>query len=231
MAIPGGCVVEGCVVEAWRNRKCRFNMRHRMTSLQGNDRAGPGQGSAFDLPLSMPLAVDLDGTLIDGDMLDVSIRAAFRRNPFTALWSALQFMRGRAALKRAFARGCRVDTDRIKLHEDVLALVRREKAAGRLVVLATASDILLAEQIAMHLRIFDRVLASDGTVNLKGEVKAQALARLFPDGFIYAGDSRADLPVWQRARAIVVVDADKSVVEAARALGKPILELSVRTGL
>jgi phosphoserine phosphatase len=204
-------------------------MRHTMTSLQGNDPARPDQGSAFDLPLSIALAVDLDGTLIDGDMLDVSIRAALRRNPFTALWSALQLTRGRAAFKRAFARGCRVDMDRIKLHQDVLALVRREKAAGRAVVLATASDALLAEQVATHLRVFDRVLASDGKVNLKGQAKAQALVRLFPDGFIYAGDSRADLPVWQRARAIVAVDAEKSVVEAARALGKPILELSGRT--
>jgi phosphoserine phosphatase len=199
-----------------------------MTSLQGNDRAPPDQGSAFDLPLSIALAVDLDGTLIDGDMLDESIRAAFRRNPFAALWSALQLARGRAAFKRAFARGCRVDMDRIKLHQDVVALVQREKAAGRAVVLATASDALLAEQVATQLRVFDRVLASDGKVNLKGQAKAQALVRLFPDGFIYAGDSRADLPVWQRARAIVLVNVDSSVAQTARAFGKPLLELGGR---
>jgi phosphoserine phosphatase len=95
-------------------------------------------------------------------------------------------------------------------------------------VLATAADTLLAEQIAARLRIFDRVIASDGSCNLKGPAKAQALAQLFPGGFIYAGDSRDDLPVWQRARAIVVVNAGKSVASAARSLGRSTLELSGR---
>jgi phosphoserine phosphatase len=110
----------------------------------------------------------------------------------------------------------------------VLALLLREKAAGRSVVLATAADALLAEQIAARLRVFDRVIASDGSRNLKGPAKAQALTQLFPDGFIYAGDSKDDLPVWQRARAIVVVNARKSVAAAARSLGPSTLELAGR---
>jgi phosphoserine phosphatase len=197
--------------------------------LQYNDDARPQSGSAFDLPLSMPLAVDLDRTLITGDMLHESIRSALRHNPFDALLYATRLWGGRAGLKRAFARHCHIDWDRITLHQDVLELVLREKAAGRSVALATASDALLAEQIAAHLSVFDRVLASDGRINLKGAAKAQALEQMFPGGFIYAGDSRADLPIWQRAQAIVLVGADRSVVQAARALGKPTLELSGRT--
>jgi phosphoserine phosphatase len=95
-------------------------------------------------------------------------------------------------------------------------------------VLATAADALLAEPIAARLRIFDRVIASDGSLNLKGLAKAQALTQLFPEGFIYAGDSKADLPVWRRARAVVIVNAKSSVAAAARSLGKPSLELSGR---
>jgi phosphoserine phosphatase len=199
-----------------------------LDSLQRNDDARPEAGSAFDLPLAVPLAVDLDGTLIEGDMLHESFRSALRQNPFVALLYVTRLWRGRAALKRALALHCRIDWDRIKLHQDVLALVMREKAAGRPVVLATASDALLAEQIAARLDLFDRVFASDGHINLKGLAKAQALQRAFPGGFIYAGDSRADLPVWERARAIVVVNADKWVAQAARAFGKPVLELSGR---
>jgi phosphoserine phosphatase len=193
-----------------------------------NDDVRPEAGSAFDLPLSMPLAVDLDGTLSEGDMLHVSFRAALRRNPFAALLDVILLWRRRAALKRAMALHFRIDWDRITLHQDMLTLATREKAAGRSVVLATASDMLIAEQVAAHLNIFDRVFASDGHINLKGETKAAALQRAFPGGFIYAGDSRADLAVWRRARAIVVVNAKRSVVQAARALGKPILELSGR---
>jgi hypothetical protein len=189
---------------------------------------GPEIGSTFDLPLSIPLVVDLDGTLIAGDMFYKSFFAALGRNPFIVLPCIGWLWRGRAALKRELALRCRIDFDRLKLHQDVLALLLREKAAGRSVVLATAADALLAEQIAARLRIFDRVIASDGGRNLKGAVKAQALTQLFPGGFIYAGDSKADLPVWQRARAIVVVNAGKSVATAARSLGQTTLELTGR---
>jgi hypothetical protein len=74
------------------------------------------------------------------------------------------------------------------------------------------------------------VLASDGQQNFKGSAKAEMLSRLFPAGFIYAGDSKADLKVWRRARGIILVNARSSVAEAARGLGKPLLELPGRVG-
>jgi phosphoserine phosphatase len=190
--------------------------------------AHPQTGSTFDLPLSMPLVVDLDGTLIAGDMFYKSLFAALLRNPFIVLPCLGWLRRGRAALKRELALRCRIDFDRLKLHQDVLALLLREKAAGRSVVLATAADALLAERIAARLRIFDRVIASDGSQNLKGPAKARALMQLFPDGFIYAGDSKDDLPVWQRARAVVVVNARKSVAVTVRTFGLPTIELNGR---
>jgi phosphoserine phosphatase len=197
-------------------------------SLRHDGPARPKSGSAFDLPLSMPLVVDLDGTLIAGDMFYKSLVAALLRNPFIVLPCLGWLRRGRAALKRELALRCRIDFDRLKLHQDVLALLLREKAAGRSVVLATAADAMLAERIAARLRIFDRVIASDGSCNLKGPAKAQALTQLFPDGFIYAGDSKADLPVWRRARAVVVVNARKSVAGTVRTFGLPTIELSGR---
>jgi hypothetical protein len=195
---------------------------------QHNGQVRSGASSTFDLPLSIPLVVDLDGTLIAGDMFYKSFFAALLRNPFIVLPCIGWFWRGRAALKRELALRCRIDFDRLKLHQDVLALLLREKAAGRSVVLATAADALLAQQIAVRLRVFDRVIASDGSRNLKGPAKAQALTQLFPGGFIYAGDSKDDLPVWQRARAIVVVNARESVAAAARSLGLTTLELTGR---
>jgi phosphoserine phosphatase len=197
-------------------------------SLRQDGQLRPEAGSTFDLPLSMPLVVDLDGTLIAGDMFYKSLFAALLRNPFILLPCISWLRRGRAALKRELALRCRIDFDRLKLHQDVLALLLREKAAGRSVVLATAADALLAEPIAARLRVFDRVIASDGSCNLKGPVKAQALTQLFPGGFIYAGDSKDDLPVWQRARAIVIVNACQSVATAARLLGRTTIELTGR---
>jgi phosphoserine phosphatase len=187
--------------------------------------------SLFGLPVSMPLVLDLDGTLIAGDLLYKSFVSILRRNPFVVLQCAAWLLRGRAALKRQLALRSRIDWDRLKLHQDVLALAIREKTAGRAIVLATAADAVLAGQLASRLGFIDQVLASDGQRNLKGSEKAAILRQLFPSGFVYAGDSAADLKVWRHASGIVLVNARRSVTDTARALGGPMLELSGRVGI
>jgi phosphoserine phosphatase len=186
--------------------------------------------SLFGLPVSMPLVLDLDGTLIAGDLLYKSFVSILRRNPFVVFQCATWLLRGRAALKRQLALRSRIDWDRLQLHQDVLALAIRERTAGRRIVLATAADAVLAGQLASRLGFIDQVLASDGQRNLKGSEKAAMLRRMFPAGFIYAGDSAADLQVWRHACGIVLVKARQSVTDAARALGRPMLELSGRVG-
>src|ERR1700710_630426 len=178
----------------------------------------------FALPVSIPLVLDLDGTLIAGDLLYKSFFSILRRNPFIVFGCAKWLLPGRAALKRQLALRNRIDWDRLALHQDVVALAIREKAAGRAIVLATAADAVLAGQLASRLSFVDQMFASDGERNLKGAAKADTLRRLFPAGFIYAGDSASDLSVWRHARGIVLVNARKSVAEAARKLGRPVLE-------
>src|ERR1700704_1200634 len=147
-------------------------------------------GTMFPLPVSMPLVLDLDGTLIAGDLLYKSFFSILRRNPLIVFACAGWLLKGRAALKRQLALRNRIDWDRLQLHQDVLAFARSEKAAGRTIVLATAADALLAGQLASRLGFIDQLYASDGERNLKGTTKAEMLRRLFPKGFIYAGDSK-----------------------------------------
>jgi phosphoserine phosphatase len=208
--------------------KIARNVHGTPESVLQRERPGDPADALFGLPVSMPLVLDLDGTLIAGDLLHKSFVSVLRRNPFVVFRCAAWLLRGRAALKRQLALRARIDWDRLQLHQDVLALAIREKAAGRSVVLATAADAVLAEQLASRLGFIDQVFASDGQRNLKGSAKAELLRQLFPAGFIYAGDSYADLSVWRHASGIVLVNARKSVTEAARALGRPMLELSGR---
>jgi phosphoserine phosphatase len=184
--------------------------------------------TVLPLPVSMPLVLDLDGTLIAGDLLYKSFFSILRRNPLIAFSCAAWLLKGRAALKRQLALRNRIDWERLELHQDVLSLARNEKAAGRVIVLATAADAVLAGQLASRLGFIDQLYASDGERNLKGTTKAEMLRRLFPKGFIYAGDSKADLAVWAHAAGIILVKPRKSVRDAALALGRPTLELSGR---
>jgi phosphoserine phosphatase len=201
---------------------------HMREAIRKHGQAADRAAAISALPLSMPLVLDLDGTLIAGDLLYKSFFSILRRNPLIVFSCAAWLLRGRAALKRQLALRNRIDWERLALHRDVLDLARREKAAGRTIVLATAADAVLAGHLAARLGFFDQMFASDGEQNLKGSAKAELLSQTFPAGFIYAGDSNADLAVWARAAGIVLVNARQSVRNAARTLGKPMLELSGR---
>jgi phosphoserine phosphatase len=191
------------------------------------ERAGRTE-TMLPLPVAIPLVLDLDGTLIAGDLLYKSFFSILRHNPLIVFACARWLLKGRAALKRQLALRNRIDWERLELHQDVLALARGEKAAGRTIVLATAADAVLAGQLASRLGFIDQLYASDGERNLKGAAKAEMLGRMFPKGFIYAGDSKADLAVWARAAAVILVNPRKSVRDAALALGRPTLELAGR---
>jgi len=201
---------------------------HMREAIRKHRQAADRAAAISALPLSMPLVLDLDGTLIAGDLLYKSFFSILSRNPLIVFSCAAWLLRGRAALKRQLALRNRIDWERLALHRDVLDLARREKAAGRTIVLATAADAVLAGHLAARLGFFDQMFASDGEQNLKGSAKAELLSQTFPAGFIYAGDSKADLAVWARAAGIVLVNARQSVRNAARTLGKPMLELSGR---
>ena len=191
-----------------------------------------GTDALFNLPRSIPLVLDLDGTLIKGDLLYLSFVSILRHNPLIVIPCAAWLARGRAALKRQLALRHRIDWDRIEFHHDVVELAGREKSTGRRVVLATAADALLAGELASRLACIglciDQVLASDGKHNLKGANKADLLRRSFPEGFIYAGDSSSDLAVWAHAAAIITVNARTTIRAAADRLGKPTLHLPAR---
>ena len=182
-------------------------------------------GVLLGLPTSVPLVLDLDGTLIAGDLLYKSFFSILRRNPAIIFGCALWLLRGRAALKRQLALRNRIDWQRLQFRQDVVTLARREWTRGRSIVLATAADAVLAGPVASFLPFIDRVFASDGERNLKGRAKAELLSHTFPEGFIYAGDSKSDLAVWARAKGIVLVNVSASVRGAARAMGLPVLEL------
>jgi phosphoserine phosphatase len=160
--------------------------------------------------------VDLDGTLIRTDMMWESLARLLRRNPFALFAILFWWSRGRARLKQELATRVQIDPATLPYHAPFLAWLRQEKQAGRRLILATASDRRMAEPVAWHTGIFDEVLASDGTVNLRSEAKLRALTEKFGErGFDYAGNSTADYPVWRGSRAAVVVNAAPAVRQEA----------------
>ena len=103
----------------------------------------------------------------------------------------------------------------------LLDWLKEQRAAGRRLILCTATDRSIADNIAAHLGVFDEVMASDGVTNLAGSNKAAALeARFGAHGFDYAGNSSADLAVWRRARRAIVVNGSTRLTAQATGLCK-----------
>ena len=166
----------------------------------------------------VPLCVDLDGTLVSSDTLFESCARLLATRPQRALMLPVWLSRGRAAFKEAIARNVELDPAGLPYHRKLLERLRRERQAGRRIVLVTAADRAVATRIAEHLGLFDEIVASDGRLNLKGSTKRDVLvARFGEGGFDYAGDARADLPVFRAARTAIVVNAGAGVSAASPA--------------
>lgn len=168
---------------------------------------------------SVPLCVDLDGTLIKTDVLWESMMLLLKRDPFYLLMLPLWWLRGRAFLKKQIAARTELDPATLPYHAAFLEYLRGEKRAGRILILATAADEQLAKRVAQHLGLFTEVFASNGETNMRGKNKGHALAERFgKQQFDYAGNSRVDLPVWEQARFAIVVNASPQLADRARQL-------------
>jgi 4-hydroxybenzoate polyprenyltransferase/phosphoserine phosphatase len=162
------------------------------------------------------LCVDLDGTLIRGNVLWECVLVLLKTRPFTLLRLPFWLLSGRAALKRQLAARIHLDPSRLPYRQQVLDLLRQEKTAGRRIALVTAADRELAESVARYVGLFDEVHASDGQLNLKGANKAEFLTEHFAEtGFDYVGDSAADVEVWRSAAAAYVVGTEARAGQAA----------------
>ncbi|HMK29972.1 MAG TPA: UbiA family prenyltransferase [Terriglobales bacterium] len=163
------------------------------------------------------LCVDLDGTLVKADLLWECLLALLKRKPLHLVLLPLWLLRGKASLKRSLALRFDLNVASLPYRSEMLEFLRAERQSGRRIVLVTAADERLAQSVADHLGLFDRVCASDGEQNLKGRQKAEFLERLFgKGGFEYVGDSSADLEVWRGARAAYVAGGARLASRAAQ---------------
>lgn len=134
------------------------------------------------MPNSFPLVVDLDGTLIATDMLYESYIRLLKASPLSAALIPLKLLQGKARLKAWLAARYDFDPEILPYNDAFAAWLREEHAAGRRLVLATASDRSIACTVADQLGIFDEVIASENATNLKGATKANALVARFGNG-------------------------------------------------
>ena len=163
------------------------------------------------------LCVDLDGTLVRTDLLWESLLSLVQRSPGSVLQFPGWLSRGKAYFKSQVAERAEVDCSVLPYRASVIECLESARKEGRQTALVTASTERLANQVADHLKLFDIVIASDGARNNSAENKRDTLTQRFGEqGFDYAGDSTADLPVFSAAREAIFVGTNDTVLRRAR---------------
>ena len=167
------------------------------------------------------LVVDLDRTLITGDVaMEACVTVA--KGGLLALLGLLWLrLRGRAAMKTVLARRAPVDPAGLAYRPAVLAVIADARRQRRRVILASAAHARNARRVAAHLGLFDAVIASRAGRNVKGSAKLAAIrAELGDAPFDYVGDCAADRTIWQAARVAYTVDAETGCAHQERLAAK-----------
>jgi len=170
--------------------------------------AGPAR-----IASSLPLCVDLDGCLTSTDTFAESLSIAFKIAPLRTLLCLLRlFFSSRAVVKHEISRIARPDAALLPYHKDFLLYLRGEAEKGRELYLVTGAHESIAQDVVTELGFFSGYISTHGKINLTGKTKARILVERFGlRGFVYAGNSRADLPVWRSAAEAIAVNCGRPV--------------------
>jgi len=171
---------------------------------------------------SLPLAVDLDGTLCRANTILEQVALLLRTKPHKIFALPLWLMGGRPAMKVRLAVEAPLDRIALPYQQDLVTYLQAQAAEGREIVLVTAADQSTASHVVSLFPFFREGIGSDGTTNLAGSAKGDYLAKRYGEkGFVYAGNEHRDLKVWERAGGAVIVNPSAGL-ERAAALVTPI---------
>ncbi len=172
-----------------------------------------------DAVTSLPLAVDLDGTLSRANSIAEQLASVARRCPWTVPSLVAALLRGRPAFKRRLQEVSPVERLDLPYHPSFVAYLKGQHAAGREIILVTAADQSTATHVASLFPFFREGVGSGGNNNLSGRAKGAYLAQRYGEkGFVYAGNEARDLKVWARAGGAIVVNPSLGLARAAAKL-------------
>lgn len=159
-----------------------------------------------------PLVVDLDGTLINTDLLFEGFILLIKKNLLYIFPCFLWLIKGKAYLKNKILSKVQVLSELLPYNLELLDFLRSEHRNGRKLVLATASPLANAIEISNFQQIFSETYGTTESINLKGKRKSELLiSRFGKSNFDYVGNSNADLAIFSSSRYAYLVNPSGSL--------------------
>jgi 4-hydroxybenzoate polyprenyltransferase len=154
----------------------------------------------------LPIVVDIDGLLIRSRWLDEALLELLRTRPLEFLKVIRLRLSGSSAASASIARNAELDVDFWPVNPEFLAYLASEAERGRCIVLATSALDRVTTAFARKHPFLSEVVRLPE--NATSQQKADALAKAFPEGFVYAGATTDDAPVWRMAAGRLAVNLD-----------------------
>ncbi len=166
--------------------------------------------------------VDLDGTLVKRDVSLALCKKIIHKKPFTALKMIFNLLVGKKLLNIEILNDHAeyIDFTEACFHEGLIQFINAQKAAGKIVVLATGAPIKIASKLNKYLSfMFEDVLGSHGLFQCVSKNKLQVIKKYAAGGkFMYIGNSTQDIAVWKGSDFCGIV-AKKRFVKKMQNLG------------
>lgn len=177
-----------------------------------------------------PLCVAFDGTVITTRILSERMALLFRQRPWATLALPFWVLGGRDALRKRLANVTSLDAKTLPYRAPLITALRESRETGRRIVLASTTELDIAQHVFDHLGVFDEICSAEGRTKAKPQNLREALQAAYPEGFDFIGQSQSDLPLLEAATRGYLVGASPAAVAAARQV-KPLTVVSRRPSI
>ena len=158
--------------------------------------------------LSTVLAVDLDHTLINTDMIFMGLKYLILHKIYLLPILIIIFIfKGKPSSKKYLYNNTFIVIEDLPYNKSIINFINNNRRKYTHIILISGSYYKYVESIAEYLDMFDSFTGTSITINMIGTNKITYLKNNFNNFvFDYIGDSKKDIPIWEKSRKAFVVN-------------------------
>jgi 4-hydroxybenzoate polyprenyltransferase len=172
----------------------------------------------------MYLLVDLDNSLLKIDLFKETLGKSILKQPWVFLRTVKLALGNRAKAKIYISKKYNIEPLTLPYNKNVIDIINNYRERGYKIVLATGASIHYADPISNHLKLFDKVIATNESRNMTGINKLNAIKKEINDDCIYIGDSKKDIPIWLHCKKAILVGG-KNIIKKLKKSDVEIIDI------
>ena len=176
----------------------------------------------MNLNNSIPLFVDLDGTIIKEDIGQIAIKKKIKDNIFNIFGILVRFLLfGKPSVKFYVSKNFNVNFGELHFNQSCINFIKEAKKLGRKVFLISGSQEIVIKVVANKLNIFDGVYGTRKNYNMISYNKVKFIHdTLGFKKFDYIGNSHQDLKVWEYSENVIYTNVNETLLLKINAMNK-----------